>query len=177
MPNDEWRRQRQARVMRVVNVPMRLILRLPFPTPLNSQLMLLTFTGRRSGKVYHQPVSYVRDGETLLTPGGGRWTLNLTEGRPVRSILRGRAAVLRPHFVRDPGEVRRLLGIMREANPRLSSFIPFMGKDGSIDEEQLAAGLAHGFCVIRWTVGDAGLPEAASTSTPAPERSPSSVPG
>ena len=84
----------QARLMGVINVPMRLILGLPFATPLSRQLMLLHLTGRKSGKRYVQPVSYVPNGNTLLTPGGGRWKLNLkpTECvsftvtiRPVRS--------------------------------------------------------------------------------------------
>jgi hypothetical protein len=71
------RRPRRARLMRVINVPMRLLLRLPAATPLSGQLMLLSFTGRRTGKAYQQPVSYVPDGDTLLTPGGGTWKLNL----------------------------------------------------------------------------------------------------
>src|SRR5579863_3014363 len=82
--------RRQARMMRVVNVPMRAILRLPFPTPLSRNLMLLRYTGRKTGKAYLQPISYARDGDTLLTPGGGRWTLSLEGGRPVRLRLRGR---------------------------------------------------------------------------------------
>src|SRR5258708_2724327 len=84
------RRTRQARLMRVINVPMRLILRLPFATPLSSQLMLLSFNGRKTGKRYRQPVSYVPDGGTLLTPGGGNWKLNLREDQPIRVRLRGR---------------------------------------------------------------------------------------
>ena len=82
--------RRQARMMRVVNVPMRAVLSLPFATPLSANLMLIAYTGVKSGKAYRQPVSYARDGETLLTPGGGRWTLNLKGGRPVRLRLRGR---------------------------------------------------------------------------------------
>jgi hypothetical protein len=60
--------QRRARIMRAVNVPMRAALSLPFPTPLNANLMLIHYTGRKSGKAYRQPVSYVRDGDVLLTP-------------------------------------------------------------------------------------------------------------
>src|SRR5438132_1549737 len=48
-------RRIQARVMRVVNVPMRMLLRLPFRTPLSGRLMLLCYTGRKSGKAYQQP--------------------------------------------------------------------------------------------------------------------------
>jgi len=62
------RMRRQAMAMRMVNVPMRRILRLPFRTPLSKNLMLLYLTGRRTGKAYRQPVSYVRYGDSLLTP-------------------------------------------------------------------------------------------------------------
>lgn len=58
--------------MRLLNVPMRVALTLPFPTPLSRRLMLVYLTGRRSGRHYRQPLSYVRDGDQLLTPGGGR---------------------------------------------------------------------------------------------------------
>ena len=77
--------RRRARIMRAVNVPMRAVLSLPFATPLSANLMLISYTGRKSGKAYRQPVSYVRDGDVLLTPGGGRWTLNLAGGRPAGS--------------------------------------------------------------------------------------------
>src|SRR5271157_3799262 len=87
--------RRRARIMRAVNVPMRAALSLPFATPLSGNLMLICYTGRNSGKAYRQPVSYVRDGDVLLTPGGGRWTLNLADGRPARIRLRGRDAAAR----------------------------------------------------------------------------------
>ena len=59
--------RRRSRIMRVVNVPMRAALSLPFATPLSGNLMLISYTGRKSGKAYRQPVSYVRDGDVLLT--------------------------------------------------------------------------------------------------------------
>jgi hypothetical protein len=84
---------------------MRAVLSLPFATPLGGNLMLISYTGRKSGKAYRQPVSYVRDGDVLLTPGGGRWTLNLAGERPVRIRLRGRAMPVRPELVTDPAEL------------------------------------------------------------------------
>jgi F420H(2)-dependent quinone reductase len=110
--------RRRARVMRAVNVPMRTVLGLPFRTPLSGNLMLISYTGRKTGKAYRQPVSYARDGDVLLTPGGGRWTLNLGDGRPVRIRLRGRDVRARPELVRDPEEVERLLGVIASENPR-----------------------------------------------------------
>ena len=96
-------------VFRVVNVPMRVVLGLPISTPLGKRLMLVYLTGRKTGKRYKQPISYVEDGDTLLTPGGGRWKLNLVEGRPERVRLNGNDVLLRPELVRDPEEVERLI--------------------------------------------------------------------
>src|SRR4029077_10083976 len=103
---------------RWVNVPMRFVLGLPFATPLSSKLMLVTHTGRTTGNRYRQPVSYVRDGDALLTPGGGRWTDNLRDGEPIPLHLAGRDVVAWPTLVRDPADVARLVGRLVAQNPR-----------------------------------------------------------
>ena len=147
--------RRQARIMRAVNVPMRAVLSLPFPTPLSANLMLLSYTGVKSGKAYRQPVSYARDGETLLTPGGGRWTLNLKGGRKVMLRLRGRTVPAHADLVSDPAEVERLLGVIAVGNPRAMSFIPLPRRpDGRLDPDALAAAIGHGFRIVRWHLGD-----------------------
>jgi hypothetical protein len=152
-PMDPRRMERQARRMKWVNVPMRFVVGLPFKTPLSSRLMLLSYTGRKTGRAYRQPISYVAYGDTLLTPGGGRWKLSLREGEPVTIRLRGRDVTARPEFVRDADEVDRLLRHMLERSPRLSSFVPFMGRDGTIDRAKLENALGHGFCIVRWHLG------------------------
>jgi hypothetical protein len=154
-PMPPSRRRRQARLMRVINVPMRRLLRLPFPTPLSRRLMLLTFTGRKTGRVYHQPVSYAPDGDTLLTPAGGRWKLNLREGQPTRVRLRGRDVLARPEFIRDVDEVERLLRRMTASNPRVASFIPVIARDGQIDRRKLQVAVGYGFSIIRWHIDQA----------------------
>jgi deazaflavin-dependent oxidoreductase (nitroreductase family) len=142
--------RRRARMMRFINPVMRTVLRVPVRTPLSSRLMVVTHTGRRTGRLYHQPVSYVRDGDVLLTPGGGRWTRNLHEGHPVELRVAGRRVTARPELVDDAETVELLLGHMLEPNPRLTSFVPFIGADGTINREAMAIALAHGFCVVRW---------------------------
>jgi deazaflavin-dependent oxidoreductase (nitroreductase family) len=149
-PVPATRLRRQARLMRIVNVPMRRLLKLPFPTPLGRRLMLLTYTGRRSGKVYQQPVSYVPDGDTLLSPGGGRWKLNLSSDQPIRIRLQGRDRRAVPELVREPAEVNRLLHTMLAANPRLASFVPVVGADRQVDPDRLANAVDSGFCIVRW---------------------------
>jgi hypothetical protein len=151
---DPERLRRRARTMRRVNVFMRAVLRLPFPTPLSANLMLISYTGVKSGKAYLQPVSYARDGDTLLTPGGGRWTLNLKGGRQVRLRLRGRDVPARAELVGDPGEVERLLGVIAVGNPRAMRFIPLPRRpDGRLDPDALNQALAHGFRIVRWHLG------------------------
>ena len=154
MAMNEAAMRRRARTMRAVNVPMRAVLGLPFPTPLSANLMLVSYTGRNSGKAYRQPVSYARDGETLLTPGGGRWTLNLAGGRPVRIRLRGRDLPASGELVTDAAEVERLLGVITRENPRAARFIPIPRRpDGRLEPDALDAALRHGFGIVRWHIG------------------------
>ena len=109
------------------------------------------YTGRRTGRSYRQPLSYARDGEALLTPGGGRWTLNMEGGRPVRIRLRGREVSARPELVREPTEVERLLDVIVAGNPPAAKFIPLpRTADGRLEPDALAAAIDHGFSIVRW---------------------------
>jgi deazaflavin-dependent oxidoreductase (nitroreductase family) len=148
--------------MRVVNVPMRVVLGLPFATPLSGRLMLLSFRGRRTGKAYRQPVSYVRQGATtLLTPGGGKWKLNLTDGQPVRIRLRGRDISGRPELVADIDEVEELLAVMMAANPSVRAFVGIpKDADGRLERGPLETALRYGFRIVRWHLEE-GEPERA----------------
>jgi len=138
-------------MFRAINVPMRFVLGLPFPTPPSGRLMLVFLTGRKTGRSYRQPVSYVRHGETLLTPGGGRWKLNLVEGRPERIRLRGRDVMARPEIVSDVDEIDRLLGVMAESNPTVARFVGVpRGPDGRFDRARLETAVRYGFRVIHW---------------------------
>jgi hypothetical protein len=154
-------RRIQQRVFRVVNVPMRAVLGLPFATPLSGRLMLVFLTGRKTGKSYRQPVSYVRDGAALLSPGGGNWKLNLAGGRPERIRLRGKDVLARPEIVSDAEEIERLLGVMTAANPMAGRFVAIpKGPDGRLDRARLDAAVQYGFRIIRWHLDEAGTPAA-----------------
>jgi deazaflavin-dependent oxidoreductase (nitroreductase family) len=144
-------RRMQARVMRVLNVPMRALLRLPLRTPLSGRLMLVSYTGRKTGKAYRQPVSYVQDGDTLLSPGGGNWKWNLRQDQPVRIRLRGRDVMARPELVKDPDEIARLLAAMTARNPGVGLFVGIpKGPDGRLDRERLETAVRYGFRIVRW---------------------------
>ena len=152
-------RRIQSRAFRVINVPMRLVLGLPVATPLGRSLMLAFITGRRSGKTYRQPLSYVRDDDTLLTPGGGRWKLNLMPDVPVRIRLRGQDIMASPELISDPDEIGKLLTTMTAANPRAAAFIGIArDPDGQFDRAGLENAVRYGFRIVRWhpAAADAG---------------------
>jgi hypothetical protein len=134
---------------------MRVILGLPIATPLSGRLMLISYTGRKTGKTYRQPLSYVQQGNTLLTPGGGKWKLNLRESEPVRIRLRGRDVLARPELIKDPDEIEPLLSVMSAANPSVNAFVGIpKGPDGRLDRGRLETAVRHGFRIVRWHLGE-----------------------
>ncbi|HNK63339.1 MAG TPA: nitroreductase/quinone reductase family protein [Anaerolineales bacterium] len=66
------------------------VLRSPFHGMLSSGMMLITITGRKSGKKYITPVGYYREGEFLwvITSRERTWWKNLQGGANVELLLR-----------------------------------------------------------------------------------------
>jgi deazaflavin-dependent oxidoreductase (nitroreductase family) len=160
------RRTRDARrrVFVVLNPVMRFLLRLPWRTPMHDRLLLLTFTGRKTGKRYSIPISYMEhtDG-SLLAPGGGAWKWNLGEGREVSVLLRGRTRRASSEIIRDPSEIERLLPAMASRNPRVETFtgVP-IDADGQPNPGRLRAALDDGFTIVRLRLDDAPPPVTAA---------------
>jgi deazaflavin-dependent oxidoreductase (nitroreductase family) len=139
------------RVWRIVNGFMRAVLGLPFPTPLGKRLMLVNLIGRKTGRHYRQPVSYVRHDNVLLTPGGGAWKRNLKPGQPVRLHINGRDRTATPELVTDPGTAADLLAVMIAGNPAVTRFSGIgLDPDGRPDRQRLDQALQHGFVIVRW---------------------------
>lgn len=69
----------------------KLILSSPLHRPLSKGLLLITFTGRQSGKTYTTPVSYFRDGDAIIlfTNRDRKWWRNLRGGAPVTLRVQG----------------------------------------------------------------------------------------
>ena len=57
------------RLQKLYNPIVAAILRSPLHAAMSNSTMLLTFSGRKSGRTYTTPVNYVRDGDELLVVG------------------------------------------------------------------------------------------------------------
>lgn len=69
----------------IINPVMRFILRSPLHALFSSSLMLITFTGRRSGRQFTTPVRYIRDEGMIrcFTAQENKWWRNLCGGADV----------------------------------------------------------------------------------------------
>lgn len=63
------------------------LLRSPLHGMASRSVMLITFTGRKSGKTYTTPVSYARNGDRVTAFTGARWWRNLEGGAPVTLLI------------------------------------------------------------------------------------------
>ena len=68
------------------------LLRSPFHGLIDKNTVLITFTGRKSGKSYTFPISYVRDGDTLMMISRREhtWWKNFRGGTHITLCLQGR---------------------------------------------------------------------------------------
>src|SRR5690349_21731741 len=73
-----------------VNHIMKFLLRSPLHGMVSKTILLITFTGRKSGKTYTTPVSYSQDDDQVIIFTHADWWKNLCSGAPVTLRLRGR---------------------------------------------------------------------------------------
>jgi len=93
------------------------ILSSPLHRLLSSKRLVVTFTGRRSGKRYSTPVNYLQRGAELLITTDSKWWHNLEGGAPVELRLRGRRLRARADAVRDPHRVAEALTALVRDHP------------------------------------------------------------
>jgi deazaflavin-dependent oxidoreductase (nitroreductase family) len=77
--------------MRAMNAVARLVLRSPLHGLMDGKVLLLGFTGRRSGRRYTTPMSYVLDGDEVFMTTEALWWKNLAGGAPVEMRFGGRS--------------------------------------------------------------------------------------
>lgn len=66
------------------------VLRMPLlHNAVSRNILLLTYTGRKTGKVYTIPVSYTQHGDAVIMFTNHNWGKNLVDKAPVKLHIRG----------------------------------------------------------------------------------------
>ncbi len=73
----------------IVNRTMKFVLRSPLHGIVDKQILLITFTGRKSGKSYTTPVSYSQSGDQVVIFTHADWWKNLRGDASVSLRIRG----------------------------------------------------------------------------------------
>ncbi len=105
-----------------VNRLMMGILRSPFHPLLSRTTLVLTVTGRRTGRHYTFPVRYLREGERVLVSTDSCWWHNLRGGARVTLHLRGHQVAGWAEVNTDPETVEHSIRAFLRAMPRDASF-------------------------------------------------------
>ena len=119
-------------IIRLLNPLVAGVLNSPLHPLLSKDMMLLTFTGRRTGKSYTTPVSYVRDGEVVRCFTHARWARTLRGGAEVTVLVRGDHRSGRADVV--TGDVDRVGRALEDFLTRVPRDLPYYdvtpGPDG-----------------------------------------------
>jgi hypothetical protein len=129
------------RLMTLLNPAVAWVLRSRIHPLLSWGLMLVTVTGRRSGRVYTIPVGYQRDREAITVlvskPSRKQWWRNYRERRAITVHLHGRARAGHAVVV-APGSTA-----FRDAIEETLRRMPFLGRQFGIEYDR-GTGLTEG---------------------------------
>ncbi|MBB5075791.1 nitroreductase/quinone reductase family protein [Nonomuraea endophytica] len=104
------------------NLVVRALLRSPLHRVMSGATMILSLTGRKTGRAYTFPVRYERHGDTITCYTDSAWWKNLRGGAPVTMLVKRR----RLHGIAEPvtdeqAVADSLLGFLRRT-PRDSKY-------------------------------------------------------
>jgi len=120
------------------NPIVRFILRSPLHGIMSSSTMLLTYTGRKSGKQYTLPIGYLRQDDSLTTISSRSrvWWRNLRGGADVTVLLQGKQYKARGEVVEDHVSVVEGMTAYLSHAPQRAKYFNITLKDAGTPEEQ-----------------------------------------
>lgn len=135
----------------IINPAMRLLLRSPLHSLVSGNLMLITFSGRVTGRTYTTPVRYIKVGSTIrwFTNRDTKWWPNLKHDPTVMLRLAGRDVLCSARVIEDdPATVRELLTGYLTRFPKDAVYHEVgLTKDGTPVPEDLDRAASHSLVV------------------------------
>jgi hypothetical protein len=138
-------------LLRLVNPALRFLLGTPLAGPARKQLMVLSFTGRKTGRPYSIPLSAHLIDHDLYALTGAPWKQNFRNGAPAEVVYDGKTTAMRGELIRDRAVVSDLFhrcaesyGVQRAQRMMGLKFreqrIPTLGEfEEAVDRLHLAA--------------------------------------
>jgi hypothetical protein len=115
------------------------VLRSPLHRLLSRNVLLLSFSGRVSGRRYTVPVVYSQLGEQLIVTTDSRWWTNLRDGTAVTVRLGRKRFSATASVDRSPPDVEAALRVLCAEHPSYHRFAEVRrGADGTLDFEEAA---------------------------------------
>jgi len=108
----------EARVLGIANVAIRPLLRSRFHRILSSRLMLLDYTGQKTGRRYTFPIGYFPwdDGDVLSFSSLRGWPAAIEGAPKIRILVRGQWSDAQPTVTKDREVKADVLGEFAERN-------------------------------------------------------------
>ena len=92
-------------ILRAVNPAVKFLLGTPLAGGLRRQMMVLNFTGRKSGRQFSIPVSAHQIDNNLYALASAGWTANFSGGANAQVLHDGKTTTMRGELIRDPATV------------------------------------------------------------------------
>jgi hypothetical protein len=129
----------------------KLMLRSPLHGIASSSILLLTYTGRKSGRRFSVPVSYVWDGNDVLIVTFHRrtWWRSLQGGVPVTVRLKGRDLLAMAEASTDPEVVQRDFATYLKKTPYLERVLKVETDDDDNYLPESLARVSEGRIIVR----------------------------
>jgi hypothetical protein len=125
----------------IINPVMRFLLRSPAHGALSDSLMLITFTGRKSGKQFTTPVRYIQTGDTVrcFTAAESQWWRNMRSGARVSLLIKGQRGDYQAQAIFDnPADIKKQLLSYLGLFPQDAAYHDIrLNKDSSLNEQDL----------------------------------------
>ena len=124
----------------IANPFVKLLLRSPLHKLADKSVVLIIYTGRKTGETHSVPVNYVKEGNTLhiISQRDRTWWRNLRDGAAVKIILEGKQYSGWAALIEDQAAVVAELRKIYSSNPQKAHLINVrLYHDGTLDESDL----------------------------------------
>ena len=95
-------------LLRMINPIMKMMLSTPFAGPARKQLMVVNFTGRKSGRPYSLVLSAHVIDDILYAMTGAQWKYNFRDGATAQVLHDGKTTAMRGELIEDKALVTDL---------------------------------------------------------------------